>query len=170
MSETKSAREDLAKYCEGIGVDLGFGGSAITDTAITMDRHKPYCPSLEGHRQILRGDARDLSFICDNALDFVYSSHLLEDFLWVQLPAILQEWRRVLRVGGRLVICCPDEKVYREHCAQTNQPYNHNHKNFDFCLAQFKRRVLANSGGDWDIEMEKPLVNTYSWYLVAVKK
>ena len=75
MSETAAARSVLAPYCTGIGLDMGFGGTAITPTAICFDMEAMYCPSLEGHRQHLRGDARHLPFICEEPLTYIYSSH-----------------------------------------------------------------------------------------------
>ena len=73
MSETAAARSVLAPYCTGIGLDIGFGGSAISATAITFDLPRMYCPSFEGHRQHLQGDATKMPFICDGAFDYIYS-------------------------------------------------------------------------------------------------
>ena len=72
MSETAAARSVLAPFCVGMGLDIGFGGTAITPGAICFDMPQMYCPSLEGHRQHLRGDARHLPFICDGAFDYIY--------------------------------------------------------------------------------------------------
>jgi predicted SAM-dependent methyltransferase len=53
-------------------------------------------------------DAADLSSIPDNTFDFIYSGHLVEHFYPDTLGAAIQEWRRVLKPGGRLVIVTPD--------------------------------------------------------------
>lgn len=167
MSETAAARKELAPYCKGVGLDIGFGGAAITPSALTMDLPKPYCPSLEGHRQILQGDARWLDFICDDALDYIYSSHLLEDFLWRDLPEIVEHWRTKLRPGGLLITLCPDEQKYKRHCKDTGQTYNKNHKNHDFSCENFYRRVLVNA--KWKLVKKEPSHGAYSWYIVAEK-
>lgn len=167
MSETASARPVLAKYCEGIGVDLGFGGSAITPTAITMDMQTPYT-NVGGDRQILRGSVTNLSMFCDNALDYFYQSHLLEDFTYKQLLPIVREIRRILKPGGLFVNNMPVEQVYRKHCEDTGQTYNLAHQNPDFGPQTFKERVLAPTG-PWEVEMEMPFVEPYSFYLVCRK-
>jgi len=74
------------------------------------------------------GDGRALPFK-DNTLDFVYSSHLLEDFL--EWGPILQEWTRVLKPGGHLIILVPDKLRWGEailqgqppNCAHTHESY-----------------------------------------------
>ena len=35
MSETSAARPVLSQFCQGFGIDIGFGGSAIIPTALT---------------------------------------------------------------------------------------------------------------------------------------
>lgn len=166
-SETQKARNTLSKFCNGIGIDMGFGGSAIVDSAITFDQDKPYCDPWEYHRQILRGDCKNLSFICDNALDYIYSSHLLEDFYYHELKDILIEWRRTLTDGGLLVINCPDQQKFLNHCARTGQGINEAHKEPDFSLHTFKR-VLEQTG-QWETIFEQEEVDIYSWYLVLKK-
>jgi ubiquinone/menaquinone biosynthesis C-methylase UbiE len=101
----------------------------------------------------------------DNVLDYVYSSHLLEDF--IDTKTVLTEWLRVLKPGGRLIVFCPDEQIYREHCRRTKQPYNTQHKVDDFSLNKVKS-VLAEIGGT-KILHENPLIDIYSWELVAEK-
>lgn len=168
MSETRAARPVLEKYCQGIGLDMGFGGDAITPTAITFDMPRPYCPSFAGHTQILRGDCRKLPFLCDQSMDYIYSSHLLEDFHYSELVPILQEWRRVLKDGGLLITNCPDQQKFLAHCKKTGQPINMAHKERDFSLNNFKNKVLKKVG-DWENVFEQPEAGAYSWYLVMKK-
>lgn len=168
MSETAAARSMLAPFCIGMGLDMGFGGTAITPTAICFDMVQMYCPSLEGHRQHLRGDARHLPFICDQAFDYIYSSHLLEDFTYEQLVGIILEWRRILVFGGVLVINCPNQQKFLAHCAATGQSINANHKESNFSLSTFVDRVLVLTG-HWDTVYQDLDVPPYSWYLVVRK-
>ena len=71
-----------------------------------------------------QGDALNLPFK-DGTLDFVYSSHLLEDFAdW--RPA-LREWTRVLKKGGYLVILMPDRERWAE-ALRRGQPPNCAHR------------------------------------------
>ncbi len=163
-SETSKCRARLAPYCVGDGVDLGFGGDPITIDAIRVDMPSQY-GTVGTLRAQLRGNAAQLTWFADGALDYVFSSHLLEDF--VETEAVLREWVRVLKPGGRLVIFCPDEQVYRAHCKQTNQPYNIHHVHAHFSLAYVKE-LLARIGGTRLI-YENPLVDVYSWDLVVEK-
>jgi SAM-dependent methyltransferase len=164
-SETSKCRARLAPFCGGYGLDLGFGGDPIVPHAIGMDMPRPY--SDVGRLPVqLGGDATKLVWFADDVLDFVFSSHLLEDF--VDVAPILREWLRVLKPGGRLIIFCPDEQAYRRHCAATGQPYNTHHVHADFSLA-FVKRELATLGIPHRIVHENALVDVYSWEIVVEK-
>lgn len=167
VSETDTARSILAPFCNGIGLDMGFGGSSITPTALTFDMAQPYT-NVGGDRQVLRGDARRLPFVCNEALDFIHSSHLLEDFHYDELVNIITEWRRCLRTGGVLVTNCPDQQKFLSHCATTGQGVNLAHKEQDFSLSNFKSRVLSRTG-PWTPVFEEPNHGPYSWLLVIAK-
>jgi len=164
-SETSKCRARLAPYCAGCGLDLGCGGDPITEQAIRVDLPQPYA-RVGAHPTQLGGPAEDLYWFRDSVLDFVYASHLLEDF--DDTEAVLREWLRVLRPGGHLVIYCPDEQRFRAHCQATGQPYNPHHKHADFSLAYVKN-ILIRLGQDQFV-YENPDVDGYSWDLVCVKK
>jgi SAM-dependent methyltransferase len=164
-SETAKSRKSLAPFCVGYGVDLGFGGDPIADHAIRVDLPRPYTKTGRNQSVQLGGDCADLKWFRDNSLDFVYSSHLLEDF--PDTAAVLREWMRVLKPGGHLVILCPDEQRFRAHCARTGQGLNPYHKHADFSLAKVKA-MMAEIGGN-QIVHEKDPVHIYSWELVCRK-
>jgi SAM-dependent methyltransferase len=42
------------------------------------------------------------------SVDFIYAGHLIEHFYPNQILRVLQEWHRVLKPGGRLVVVTPD--------------------------------------------------------------
>jgi len=167
VSETSLARDELAKWCVGCGLDIGFGGDPILTTSICLDRP----PGAEDradcgdHPTHLTNDARDLPFK-DASLDYVYSSHTLEDFK--DTRAVLNEWCRVLKVGGTLVLNLPDELAYRAFCVETNRECNGAHIHLDFSL-MFVINLLTRL----DYEM-KPLhvqypvdSSPYSFHIVA---
>lgn len=114
-SETSRHRDLLAPYCSGYGLDIGFGGDAIHQAAIRMDLPSPYTRLGRAPVQ-LGGDCRDLAWWREGALDFVYSSHVLEDFPEPETVRILREWARVLKPGGHLVLLLPDQQRYLAHC------------------------------------------------------
>ena len=163
-SETSLCRKRLKKYCIGNGVDLGYGGDPIVPEAITVDLPRPYRNAGNAPLNI-RGDAADLYWFKDAVLDYVYSAHLLEDF--IDTKKILEEWLRVLKPGGYLVLYCPDEKKYREHCKKTGQEYNQNHKIENFSL-EYVLRILKGIGG-FEIVHSNPHCEKYSFELVIKK-
>lgn len=163
-SETAKARPRLAPYCVGYGLDLGFGGDPIAPHAVRVDMPQPYT-NVGAYPVQLGGQAENLRWFRDGVLDFVYSSHLLEDYEDVE--AVLREWLRVLRPGGRLIIYCPDEQRYRAHCQATGQPYNTNHKHADFSLRYV--RAILDGMGQRRVLHENPYVDVYSWELVLEK-
>jgi len=171
-SETSLCRERLKKYCVGNGLDLGYGGDPIVPTAITVDLEEPYT-NVGTCSQNLKGDARNLYWFKDDVLDYVFSSHLFEDFDQQEMSSVLWEWIRVLRPGGHLVLYLPDEQVYRKHCKKKNQPRNTHHKVKNFSLEYFKGLLV---GGPpvigWSgvkIIHEDPHCEKYSFEVVLEK-
>ena len=169
MSETALARVHLSKYIIGDFIlDIGFGGTACHPKAITLDMPIGYCPSLEGHPQILRGDAKNLNFICDNAFTTVWNSHIIEDHNFETQRAAILEWKRILKPGGHLITIAPDEAIYSAHCKATGQPYNLAHVEPTMGLAAFNHHVIAHTG-PWEAIHENPLIDTYSFHSVLRK-
>lgn len=170
--ETSKARGRLAKYCIGNGIDLGYGGDPITPHAIAMDRliEVRGVKSDEDHPQNLSGDARNLYWFNDEVLDFVYSSHLLEDFPAEEISKILFEWFRVIKPGGYLVLYGPDEPTYSKHCELTGQEHNQAHKSADFGLEFVKKILRENLCDMYEIVHEIPLIDDYCFDLVIAKK
>lgn len=164
-SETQAARISLSKWCRGYGVDLGAGGDKIVPHAIAIDKPVPYaCTGLDPVQ--LGGDARNLYWFKDGVLDFVYSSHLLEDF--EDTVQALYEWTRILKIGGHLVLYLPDEQVYRIHCAKTAQPRNSTHKHSFFC-ARYVKECVGKLPYCMELVHETAIVNNYSFELVYRK-
>lgn len=168
-SESESARPLLEKHCIGNGVDVGAGGMPIALHSICIDRDtgSPIRANVGSVPTHLAGDAADLRWFRDGALDHVGSSHCLEDFL--DTEKVLREWLRVLRPGGNLVLFLPDEPTYHAHCEKTGQPYNlaHVHKNFGL---KYVRGILDKIGQTEEVEAIWPFPNNaYSFSLVVRK-
>jgi len=119
-SETAKYRNLTAKYCyadkdmPGCGVDIASQGDVVVPWAISFDlpveEFNFYCSNHPAKGPIhLRGHADKLPFE-NETLNFVYSSHLLEDYLdW---EPVIREWLRVLRPNGYLIILIPDKELW----------------------------------------------------------
>lgn len=128
-SETEKYRHLTAGYCLGAGVDIASQGVPVVPWAISFDLPEPeflrYSAGAAPKGPIhLRGHADVLPFE-SGSLDFVYSSHLLEDFDdWIPL---LREWVRMVRIGGNIVILVPDKALWNAAIAR-GQPPNCSHR------------------------------------------
>jgi len=70
------------------------------------------------------GDAQFLEGVADGEYDFVHSSHCLEH---MRDPAeALENWFRVVKPGGHLIITIPDEDLYEQGVFPSN--FNLDHK------------------------------------------
>jgi SAM-dependent methyltransferase len=165
--EVDTCRESLAPWCVGCGVDLGFGGSAITPSAICVDRayldpSRAFCATASPTHLV--GDIRHLKWFADGVLDYVFSSHALEDF--EDTAVVLREWARVLKPGGRVVLFLPDQEVYERDCRMLGSLPNQAHKHKDFGL-EYMRRVVAEVPELVEEHSKWPVpYNPYSFELV----
>ena len=126
-SETAKCRAVVAPYCVGNGLDLGSGGDPVIPQAIQIEKLRASFECQNYHIQYpvqWRGTAEILPFK-DSVCDYVFSSHVLEDFKdWMPL---LIEWDRVLVRGGYLIIQIPDHERFRA-AVRRGQPDNLDHQ------------------------------------------
>jgi SAM-dependent methyltransferase len=163
-SETSKCRDYLTPFCSGAGLDIGYGGDPIVPTAICLDLPERYA-RYNDYPQHLHGNAQSLYWFTDECLDYVYSSHVLEDF--EDTRAVLDEWLRVIRPGGHLILYLPDEQTYRSYCYQQGKPPNIHHIHDNFSLDYIKKCLSHRD--DFDIVHERFPVGIYSFELVLRK-
>lgn len=170
MSETTYARPTLARFCKGTGLDIGFGGDPIVPEAICLDRaeldplrSKLPCP-WPTH---IVGDAARLVWFADARLDYVYSSHVLEDFR--DTATVLKEWLRVIKPGGYLVLYLPDQQRYQAHCDRRGVPPNPAHIYPQFSLKYVLALLHAMGQGTVVFNQDPCPENSYSFGLVIKK-
>ncbi|MHB8055415.1 MAG: class I SAM-dependent methyltransferase [Candidatus Aminicenantales bacterium] len=163
-SETSFYREEALPYCGGVGLDIGFGGDPIKPSAITidMDLVRYYCGP---HPCNIRADARTLPWFATRSLDYVYSSHCLEDFL--ETRDVLREWFRVVKLYGHLVLLLPDQRKYERHCRAEGVPGNPAHRIADFG-PEYLRPIVAKMS-DALIVLLKENLGEYSFLCVIEK-
>lgn len=103
----------FAKYCNGKGLDIGFGGDLILPDAQGWDFE--------------HGDAQYLKGIKDESFDFIYSSHTLEHVFEVEKT--LENWYRVLKPEGYLILYIPHRDLY-EKKKELPSRFNRTHQRF----------------------------------------
>ena len=135
-SEMSSIRREARAYCRGKVIDIGCGGDKVVPWAVGFDREVPYTNVPSGMVDVV-GDARDMTMYADGEFDTVVSSHLLEDF--ADTERVLDEWLRILKPDGHLVLYLPNERRYRKHCDETGQEYNNAHTIEDMSLEYMLR-------------------------------
>lgn len=160
------------KYMSGNGLEIGYAGYTpgivpILETAIGVDIEYP------GY------DGRTLPFP-DGSQDYVYSSHVLEhieDYDWA-----INEWWRVLKIGGHIVIVVPHQYLY-EKKKQPPSKFNGDHRRFytpakllaeiEKCLQEnsYRVRLLEDNdkGYDYTIPPQKHSAGAYEITLVLEK-
>lgn len=97
------------QYLHGRSLDLGCGSKKCWPFMIGVDNGAVFgamCPAVD-----VRADLSDLPFK-DQSCDGVFSSHALEDFELSEVPKLLKEWWRVLKIGGNLVLYLPHADFY----------------------------------------------------------
>lgn len=164
MNEASKCRKRVICFLSGNGIDIGCGSDRITQNAVGVD----LSPSAN-----LQGDARNLYWFRDNVLDFVFSSHCLEDI--VETEPTLAEWKRVLRVGGYMVLYLP-HKLYYPNIGKPHANTNHKHDFVPEDILSILRKLnmtiercdtYAPSNGRYD--PSRHLTDEYSFEIVAIK-
>lgn len=139
-SETSKVRHLVLPYCQGEGCDVGFGGDKVKkEHCAGIDYATPYTSTgkdaVDIAADVINGDIP----VPDNTYDYVYTSHLIEDF--VDTADGLRKFIRILKPGGTLILVFPDQQAYERQCARTGQPLNMHHIHKDMGGA-FMLRVL----------------------------
>lgn len=124
ISETDKYRHLTAPYCEGCGMDVASQGDPVVPHAWQLDlpaqEYAWYNSNTQPRGPIqLRGFGDKLP-VESGSLDFLYSSHLLEDF--ADWTPILAEWVRVLKPGGRLIVLIPQKELWNQAVANGQCP------------------------------------------------
>jgi ADP-heptose:LPS heptosyltransferase/predicted SAM-dependent methyltransferase len=141
-NESAKVRFDILPYVRGLGLDLGCGPFKVYPHAVGIDA-QAYNTATGPN---FCGDVTDLKMFADEAFDFVYSSHALED--QVDYVSVLRCWWRKVKVGGYLILYLP----HRDFYPNIGQPgANPDHKH-DFVPADIIA-AMREIGGGWDLEV-----------------
>ncbi|MFX0199622.1 MAG: methyltransferase domain-containing protein [Candidatus Hodarchaeota archaeon] len=101
MSDDKLIDEYVNKIREQAQVGLNLGcGNMFIEGLTNCDLYNPEAEKIL--------DALDLSEYKDESVDLIEAHHLLEHFSFEERDGALNEWHRVLKPKGYLIISCPD--------------------------------------------------------------
>lgn len=168
VSETSKHRGVFLPFLPATDLlDIGFGGGKIVPWAVACDMAQGAYTKVGDDPQQLGFDCHTLPFK-DGTLNGIFSSHLIEDFVYSEQVKILTEWKRCLRVGGVLALLQPDQQRFEAHCAATGQSINSNHKESDYSLRTFRSIVWPAIRSGMAL-LECGDLSDYSWYFVAKK-
>ena len=129
--ESEKVMWDLVPFTRGKGLDLGCGGSKTFAHFIGVDNLKD--TKLFGtpmQPDVVLETCEDLYLFASKSMDFVFSSHLLEHIEDTQKT--LEEWWRVVKVGGHLCLYLPHKDLYpRVGTPEDKAEWNEWAKKFD---------------------------------------
>lgn len=159
-TEVSKCRHRVVSYLDGIGLDLGCGNEKIVGTAIGVDIRKNEITDL-----VLDLSANDsLGIFSDNFFDYVFSAHLLEDFICIE--PVLNEWWRKIKPGGHLILYCPDADFY----PRSGTPGSNKQHKVDLYW-QDVWKIVKKFGNAKKVHASRHNEsNEYSWLLVIKKK
>lgn len=159
-NESAKIKWELIPYVRGRGLDVGCGGWKAFPHMIGVDRQA--YPGMDGAN--LCADVTKLDMFASDAMDFVYSSHTLED--QEDTAATLAEWWRLVKVGGYLILYLPHKSFY-PNVGQPGANPAHRH---DFLPADIIAQMRALAP-DWELleNQERNGGTEYSFFQVYRK-
>ncbi len=90
----------MESTCDGLKLNLGARTQRLPGFK-NMD--------IDAHEGVdFVGDVSDLGRFQEGSVDEIYASHILEHFEYHKTDAVLKEWCRVLKPGGKLYVAVPD--------------------------------------------------------------
>lgn len=96
----------VEKYCRGLGFDFGPGGNRFSPTVLNSDWY-PHPEGVDLVWNVVHNNGWYPFPFSDNTFDFVFASHVLEDFHPDRLQQVFDELLRMIKPGGYYVILGP---------------------------------------------------------------
>ena len=158
-----------SRFMQGRGLDIGFKSKPVVENATGVELNYP------GYDGVI------LPFP-DASQDFVYSSHMLEHVPQENFVRVIQEWHRVTKIGGHIIIIVPHQYLYEKRWNLPSK-FNRDHKVFytpqkllshvEWSLApnSYRVRFLRDNddGFDYSLTPEKHSRGGYEIELVIEK-
>jgi ADP-heptose:LPS heptosyltransferase/predicted SAM-dependent methyltransferase len=108
-NEARKVVWELVPYMHGRVLDIGCGPYKAFPHFVGVDNGDHWG---NNGAFVYVNDAQDLSLFSDESCDAVFSSHLLEHLHYRDVPKALEEWLRVVKLGGHVILYLPDEDEY----------------------------------------------------------
>jgi ubiquinone/menaquinone biosynthesis C-methylase UbiE len=135
----------LMELAEAVGPSGRVLGIDLSESMLERTRELARQKGLEDRIELHCGDAAHLPFE-SNSLDGLFTSFTLELFDTPELPQVLEEWKRVLSPGGRMVVVAISKEGKQ---GMVMHAYEWTHKHFPNlmdCRPIFVRRALEAAG------------------------
>ena len=160
--EASKVRWETIPYFHGRVLDIGCGPYKCFPHWTGVDN---------GHHWGMHGadvkcEATKLDLFASQSCDAVFSSHLLEHIPYKDVPSTLNEWMRVIKKNGHLMLYVPDEDEYPKVGEKYANPDHKFNVSYDVIVECMKKIDYS-----WDmIEFEKRSANDeYSLWFIFKK-
>lgn len=154
----------VLEHLTGRCVEVGCGHRKTIEGAIGVDltpaRELGRVGNVAGKvsQADVTADGAQLPFR-DRTFDSLVARHNLEHY--IDTLAVLGEWRRVIRPGGRLVLVVPDEETFEGRTLDLDPTHYHGFSQTSLC------RLIEASG--MSIGLVRPVVPQWSFMVVAFR-
>ena len=160
--ESSKVRWELVPYLRGRCLDIGCGAYKVFPHFVGVD---------SGHHWGLQGvdvksDASDLSLFASQSCDTVYSSHLLEHIPYEDVPKTLDEWFRVTKQGGHVILYLPDSDEYPKCGTEFANPDHKFDVTYDNIVEALEKTKYSWDITDFQVRHE---TDEYSLFFVVKK-
>lgn len=164
-NESSKIRWELVPYTRGRVLDLGCGPNKAFPHFIGVDNchHEKFGYMIKPDLQM---DCDKLGLIASESCDAVFSSHLLEHIPYESVPKVLEEWFRIVKIGGYLIMYLPDEDEYPKVGEEHANPDHKWNVNYNKVVGPMKDL------GGWDLVdfQKRNKGEEYSLFFVFQKK
>lgn len=158
--ESRKIKYLLPKYTRGRVLEIGCGMEKAFPHFIGYDSGHHFG---RGAADIV-GSADKLTLFADESFDAVFSSHVLEHM--EDMQAALNEWARVIKLGGYLILYVPSANLYPKVGEEGANP-DHKHDIYPYDIP----KLLNNIAGNWMMveQDERGSDNEYSLFEIYRK-